>query len=129
MGRFRSIHVLLPAMVGFGLKHRRVWAILPFLLLAVGVFGFARLSEHAEWSGGTTFLVGTLMLMLFVILVGPVAVLPAAVRTSVEREKKGKPVVDLMEALKKSVEESGLHRSARQVSMGEGTRTRYRRPG
>jgi hypothetical protein len=108
-----------------------LWAILPFALLVLGVYGFAQLSEHAAWSDGTTFLVGALMFMLFVAIVGPVAALPSAVKTSVDKEERDKPVVDLMSALKASVEEAELAERARRgsVSTREGTQTRYRRLG
>jgi hypothetical protein len=100
---------------------------MPFVLLAAGVYGVAQLSEQAAWGGGTTFLVGLLAFMLFVVVVGPVAVLPSAVKDSVDREEDDTSVTDLMDALKRSVAELESSRRG-SVSTREGT-TRYRRSG
>ena len=72
--------MVLLALVRFGVRHRRIWTALPFALLAIGVFGFARLADHYAWGSGTTFLIGTLMLAIFVMVVGPLAVLPDILR-------------------------------------------------
>jgi hypothetical protein len=67
-------------MVRFGIRHRRIWAVLPFVLLAFGVVAFAQLADHYAWGGGTTLLTGVLMLCLFTMIVGPFAVLPSVLQ-------------------------------------------------
>jgi hypothetical protein len=107
-------------MVRFGVRHPRIWALLPFLVIAGGVFGLARLADAYGWGSGTTFLIGTLMLATFVMVVGPLIALPRALRKTGGPER---PVVNLMEALKASVEEAERSRS---VSTRGGQRPRYR---
>src|SRR5688572_9609633 len=123
MGYLRRRSLVLPTLVRFGIRHPRVWAVLPFLLLASGVWGLATLSDRYEWGSGTTFLIGALALTIFVMVVGPVAVLPKALKRAAA-ERPHRASVNLMEALRASVKEAGSHRES--VSTREGQRPRWR---
>jgi hypothetical protein len=81
------------------MRHFRAWKVAPFLLLAVGVFGFLRLTDHYAWSGGVTVLIGVLLLALFVVILGPLAV---AAEVSRQREELLKGSVELLDALVES---------------------------
>jgi hypothetical protein len=110
-------------MVRFGVRHPRIWALLPFVFLAGGVYGLAKLADHYAWGSGTTFLIGALILTVFVMVIGPLAVLPRALKKAAVDSPGSPAVVNLMEALRASVEEAERGRS---VSTREGQRPRYR---
>lgn len=81
------------------MRHPRAWKIGPYLLLIAGVFGFLRLADHYEWTGGVTALMGGLMLMLFILIVGPLTLLPELQRARDEGRTSG---WDLLDALSES---------------------------
>jgi hypothetical protein len=115
--------LVLPAVVRFGVTHPRLWALVPFLLLAGGVYALATLADHYAWGNGTTFLIGALMLVIFVMVIGPIAVLPRALKKATTDGPQRPAAVNLMEALRASVEEAGGHVGS--VSTREGQRPRY----
>src|SRR5438067_8347592 len=103
VGGFRRRHLVLLRVVRFGLKHRFVWGVLPFVLIAVGALGLGQLSDHYAWGGGTTLLIGLLALCLFVVTVGPLTLLPATLVRAERKPATASGPLDLMEALRRSV--------------------------
>ena len=106
MGRLRRRHLVLLQMVRFGLRHPRLWAAFPIILLAAGVLGLGKLSNHYAWGGGTTLLIGLLALSLFVVTVGPLSLLPRTFARQARGEGTSTaPMLDLMVALKQAAHE------------------------
>jgi hypothetical protein len=107
MGGLRGSRLVLLHMVRFGLKHPRLWAVSPFLLIAAGALGLARLSDHYAWGGGTTLLIGLLALTIFVMTVGPITLLPQILlRARVRQQRESHASLDLMEALRRAAHET-----------------------
>lgn len=85
------------------MRYPRAWKIAPYLLLAAGVFGFLRLADHNGWSGGVTVLIGALMLALFVMIVGPITMLPAVIRSQEGNEPGGELTRKLLDVVRDSL--------------------------
>src|SRR4051812_49313784 len=77
MGSFRSGYSLLLQVARLGVRHPRIWSLVPLAMVAAGVFGFDRLAHHYEWGRGTAVFIGLLLLALFVVIVGPLTLLPS----------------------------------------------------
>jgi hypothetical protein len=90
---------------------------MPFPLLVVGAWAFARLANHYDWNGGTRLLIGLLFLALFVLIVGPVTLLPDLRR---KREESLEASERMAEALKREARQ----RQAPGVSTREGAQFR-----
>jgi hypothetical protein len=70
------VHLLLVPVARLGVRHPIAWRLAPFVLLAAGVFGFMWLADRYAWHGGTRLFIALLLLALFALIAGPLALLP-----------------------------------------------------
>jgi hypothetical protein len=103
MGSFWRRLLVFLAVGRLGMRYPLAWRLGPFFLLAVGVLGFTLLADHYEWTGGTALLIGLLMLSLFVVIVGPLTLLPNIYRRMAELDQAGKGLGALLDDMLESL--------------------------